>query len=446
MRLQTGISPNYVKGWDISKAIREVLQNYLDSRQEFNCDGSVTYDKEKGQANVKDNGPGLELRHLALGISEKSVEAKGKYGEGLKLALLVFAREKRPIEIWAQGKIIRPEISYCPEFRTDLLFLIVEDMPPHWAARHKGTSIKFDCSEEELEEGKGYFLEFIRYNDADFKWIVPNKLSLPCNRIFVNGTIVGHIPGALFSYHFNESEVGDIGNRDREVVDHEKVLSAASRLWVNLTNKAAVKALIRGILEGDCWELSVTIYSWDVDRHLWKRAFLDLVGDKAVLTAGNTKIDNSAQYLGYKIVGIGLPYRWLNLFGRIGIPTAEEVVTAAAQKERPLALADLSKEERLNFILAKKLVSEHYADPGEVAVYGNLSTGAVNAVGLCENGKISISRRILESLTTALQTILHETVHKVSGTGDLTEEFEREWTKICARLILKLNQNENKEC
>ena len=440
MRLQTGISPNYVKGWDISKAIREVLQNYLDSRQEFNCDGSVTYDKEKGQANVKDNGPGLELRHLALGISEKSVDAKGKYGEGLKLALLVFAREKRTIEIWAQGKIIRPEISYCPEFGTDLLFLIVEDMPPHWAATHKGTSIKFNCSEEELEEGKGYFLEFIRYNDADFKWIVPNQLSLPRNRIFINGTIVGHIPGALFSYHFNESEVGDIGNRDREVIDHEKVLGAASRLWSKSTNKAAIKALIRGIMAGDCWEISVTIYSWDVEKSLWKRAFEELIGKNAVLTAGNTKADSAAQYLGYTIVGVGLPYKWLNLFARVGVPTSEDVITAAAKKASPLALSDLTKEEGMNFLSAKRFVTEHYADPGKIAIYGNLSAGASDVLGLFENGKISVSRKALQDLETALKVILHETVHKVSGAGDLTEEFEMEWARIGANLILKLQK------
>jgi hypothetical protein len=33
MKLTTGISSNYVQGWDVVKALRELIQNNLDSRE-----------------------------------------------------------------------------------------------------------------------------------------------------------------------------------------------------------------------------------------------------------------------------------------------------------------------------------------------------------------------------------------------------------------------------
>lgn len=30
-KFSTGISPEYVRNWDVGKAVREIIQNYLDS-------------------------------------------------------------------------------------------------------------------------------------------------------------------------------------------------------------------------------------------------------------------------------------------------------------------------------------------------------------------------------------------------------------------------------
>jgi len=127
-RIVTGISPNYVKNWDVIKGIREIIQNYLDTKNEFRCKGYIYY--KDGTAMVKDFGPGLELRHLALGISEKSQGAIGKYGEGLKLALLVMAREFRKIEVWSKGMIICPAIEYSDLYGTEVMVFNIQPMQP----------------------------------------------------------------------------------------------------------------------------------------------------------------------------------------------------------------------------------------------------------------------------------------------------------------------------
>jgi len=76
--IATTISPNYVAGWGATEALREIIQNYLDvvdMLREQNTragtrkpvKGQITWCN--GEATISDRGPGLELRHFALGIS-----------------------------------------------------------------------------------------------------------------------------------------------------------------------------------------------------------------------------------------------------------------------------------------------------------------------------------------------------------------------------------------
>lgn len=75
------ISSNYVKSWSVKDAVRELLQNAMDSG-EWRIEGSALVNKGT-----------LKPEHFLLGCSEKlSSDAIGQFGEGLKLALLVLAR------------------------------------------------------------------------------------------------------------------------------------------------------------------------------------------------------------------------------------------------------------------------------------------------------------------------------------------------------------------
>lgn len=46
--IDSGISIRHAKTWQNPEAIREILQNYLDVRREFEVDGSITWDEEQG--------------------------------------------------------------------------------------------------------------------------------------------------------------------------------------------------------------------------------------------------------------------------------------------------------------------------------------------------------------------------------------------------------------
>lgn len=447
-RIITGISPNYVKNWDTVKAIRELIQNYLDSKSEFGCKGYICY--KRGMAVIKDFGPGLEPRHLALGISEKSQDAIGKYGEGLKLALLVMAREFRKIEVWSKGMIIRPSIEYSSDYQTEVMVLNIEPMEPCHAKTHQGTTIKFLCSEQELEEAKSYFECFLSERKG-FKWIEKGRISLPGGYIYVNGARVGKISDSLFSYHLYEKEIGeDIGNRDREVIDQEKVEARVRRILAETSSLKVMKEIMKALLDGEVsWEVEIGLPSWMVSKKnlkLWKRVFHEVVGKDAVLSS--YKIDDNVQanYLGYKVVDI--PNSWYGLLNSAGIRTVAEIATE--DRRRPgkrIAIKDLTDGERNNLKIAKRLVEKYYMPVGEVIIMEDL-TGMVNAArGSKINGayesrtdKIYLRREILSNLDQTLHTLLHEEVHKYTGADDCTAAFERALTDVTVNIILGLEK------
>ena len=451
-RIITGISPNYVKNWDVIKGIRELIQNYIDTKNEFRCKGYI-YHKD-GAAMVKDFGPGLELKHLALGVSEKGLDSIGKYGEGLKLALLVLARECRKVEIWSNGTIIRPTIERSDLYGTEVMVLNIQPMQPCHAKTHQGTTIRFLCSKDELEAAKSYFECFLS-KKSGFKWIEKGKkgkISLPGGYIYINGARVGKISDSLFSYHLYEKETGDIGNRDREVIDQEKVEPYIRKILTETSSLTVMRKVIKALIDEEySWEIKIGISSWMVsvkNRSLWKRAFYEIVGTKDVVLSSCRIDDNTrADYLGYKVVDIP-SNDWWDLLNSVGIKTAAEIATEDGKKSsKRIAIKDLTDEERNNLKIARKLVEKYYNPVGEVIIMEDL-TGIVNAArGLRINGayeprtdKIYLRREILSNLDQTLHTLLHEAVHKYTGADDCTAAFERALTEVSVNIILGLEK------
>lgn len=450
-RIVTGISPNYVKNWDVIKGIREIIQNYLDTKNEFCCKGYIYY--KDGVAMVKDFGPGLEPRHLALGVSEKGLGAIGKYGEGLKLALLVLARERRKVEIWSNGTIIRPDIEHSDLYGTEVMVFNIQPMQPCHAKTHQGTTIRFLCSKDELEAAKSYFKCFLS-EKSGFKWIEKDRISLPGGYIYINGARVGKISDALFSYHLYEKETGDIGNRDREVIDQEKVEPYIRKILAETSSLTVMRKVLKALINREySWEIKIGLPSWMISkksRSLWKRAFFEIVGTKdAVLSSWRIDDNTRAGYLGYKVVDIS-GHGWWDLLNYVGVKTAAEIAAEDGKKSsKRIAIKDLTDEERSNLKIAKRLVGKYYNPVGEVIIMEDL-TGMVNAArgltinGACElkTGKIYLRREILSNLHQTLHTLLHEAVHKYTGADDCTAAFERALTEVSVNIILGLEELE----
>lgn len=96
-----GIGRKYLSHWGINEALREIMQNFMDYG-----DYEIVYTDDG--ISISNGYVPNNLEFLALGNSDKKADSRGKYGEGLKMALLIFAREGIDITIQTTDKMISP--------------------------------------------------------------------------------------------------------------------------------------------------------------------------------------------------------------------------------------------------------------------------------------------------------------------------------------------------
>ncbi len=436
-KISTGINPEFVKAWTSEEGIREVVQNHLDSMSEFDCKGRISWNN--GRATVRDYGPGIEMRHLALGVSEKGESAIGKFGKGLKQALLVLAREGRNVELYSNGLKIQPTIEFDENFGVEVMFLTVGNATGQ-ASKIAGTLVSFDCSEAELENAKNYFAYFLR---GKIEWLVKDKLSLPGGDVYVNGSRVGKVQNALFSYHLPYGEAEKMMSTDRDIIDKDKLRDYARQTLSHAHKHRVAELVINDVLgRGSSFEANAGLQAWsmnDKERRVWRIEFHRLAGQHAVIADGN--FDGEAEYRGYSPVMVNNS-DWQYELQRCGVKTSKRAVVAEGQKALSV-VKKLTALERANLDRAIELVKDGYNDPGDVKVAESLNARAgipshktVNGLYDPADGTIYVKREILGSIETTVFIVLHETVHKYSGASDCTAEFESALCDVATKLLL----------
>ena len=113
------ITKNYVSNWTIFDAIRELIQNGLDGEGAF----SITYSLEEEKLTLQSKNTKLEPKKLLLGCSEKADGSIGKFGEGLKLALVVLLREEKEIFIFNSEDQWRPAFLWHELYNEEILHI-----------------------------------------------------------------------------------------------------------------------------------------------------------------------------------------------------------------------------------------------------------------------------------------------------------------------------------
>lgn len=437
-KLATSISPQYVKNWDIPQAIREIIQNTLDSKTEFKCKIQLSHSGGWGLA--ADSGPGLETRHLALGISEKSESSIGKFGEGLKLAFLVFCREGRIIEVRARDKLIMPHIRFDEGYGTEVLVLDVENGHPEI----KGTQVRFECSIEEFEDGKSYFAAL-----RGFDWMERGRISTPGGDVYVNGARVGRIEDAIFSYHLTQEESSEVGNRDREVLDRSKLDDVVRNRILSATKSRRVRRmLLESVVDGSGYECRLGIHYGYIPSTLerkWALAFARFFGPRTVAAVSgyaNQQELSQINHKGYQ--AIFLPRQWYYPLTQCKVPTIDFVLNKSGRSTARISMDKLTDNEKTNLERARVLVEMHYKPIGKLYICESVEklTGAAwgsNPYGAYrhDNDTIYIARRALADMRTALHTVLHEAIHKHSKENDCTTGYQDAALGVAVSMILK---------
>jgi len=120
------LSPEYVVTWGTWQAVREILQNAIDTK-----DYKVKT-KQQDQTfdlSVLSKGGVLEKRTLLLGETSKKNDSSsiGMYGEGFKLAMLVLLREGKEVFIKNGKDLWTPSFEIHPILETKCLTIEIQE-------------------------------------------------------------------------------------------------------------------------------------------------------------------------------------------------------------------------------------------------------------------------------------------------------------------------------
>ena len=118
------IQPEYCHDWSVADAIREVIQNNLDSPSAFVWDAGLDYMTFTSK-NVQ-----LPQSTLLLGNTSKRDDRSnaGGKGEGYKLAMMILVREGVGIEIRNGNKLWIPTIEWDHDFEANMLVVNETDL------------------------------------------------------------------------------------------------------------------------------------------------------------------------------------------------------------------------------------------------------------------------------------------------------------------------------
>jgi hypothetical protein len=120
------LSRDYVRHWGLTEAVREILQNALDSDSPFEYELD-----DSGMLRIHSRNALLTPSTLLLGQTTKAGQSDkiGSFGEGYKIALLVLAREGREVRVRNGDRVWIPEFRRSRQFDAEVL--CIRDHPAY---------------------------------------------------------------------------------------------------------------------------------------------------------------------------------------------------------------------------------------------------------------------------------------------------------------------------
>lgn len=118
------ITRNYVSRWGVNHAVRELIQNAIDSESPFRYEFKI-HDNGAISLSLTSEFTTLTPQTLLLGSTSKADNGDmiGSFGEGYKIALLVLTRLGYPVEIHNGNKLWVPAFEHSKIFNEEILVI-----------------------------------------------------------------------------------------------------------------------------------------------------------------------------------------------------------------------------------------------------------------------------------------------------------------------------------
>ncbi|MEL7566417.1 MAG: ATP-binding protein [Dehalobacterium sp.] len=421
--------------WGSWQIIREFISNALDS---VGGDASrVSITMENGYVIISDDGPGYPIVYAKrIGASSKKNDSGsiGQFGEGTKLALLTCLRGGLNVRLASQNWLIEPKVTIDEDGIQVLVFDIYES-----EASIRGSVISLTAVTEIQEMVSSKDSLFLQFNSQEPLFSNINGGIYPKGdqaKVYNKGVYIKDID-AMFSYALSIGEL----NRDRDVIDDDKMCRKIRDLWNTLDNESLIREYYLESerignfnINQEYKEFRYCVYPEPQNQSLWVKVFHDIYGDKAVIYTSELA-SREASNLGYQPVR--LEYNGMNLAKYLKLPTDVQVIGDDYEFQFASNLTE-KETERLAF-LSKVAEVVNWELPKNIKIYEEYAKGSgITGVYNPNKDEVLLKReRLNKDMVLAVETWLHELNHRDTGADDYDRIFSNGLSMALSKLVIQ---------
>lgn len=439
MRIELTIKTSYLPEWKTYEGIRELLQNARDAEVEYGAKMEIRHRKDTNVLVIENDGCTIPHEALLFGHTTKlgRGDLAGKFGEGLKLAMLVLARAGHEVRIRSGSEVWVPKIERSDKFDAEVLVVHVEK------GRADKARVQVEVggiTEEDFKSTKDLFL-FLGKLGKDER-IQTHAGSLLFGerfkgRVYVKGIFVQRSADLDHGYDLADAEI----DRDRKMVDRWDLGYKLKSIWndaISQRPKLAdtfVEMLEKGAADVQGVDEFGATYLPDAVKEVAAKKFQKAYGPDA-LPVASLEQSQQVEHFGKKgVVCSSKPLRAV-LEQKLG-SAAQNGERLAKETTKLYGWHELASEEKHNLERALFLIgAEERVGLSDVDV-ADFRDSKIRGLFFGDSGRIQIAKSVLANRDATLRVLVHEAAHKAGGGDgekDHVSNIERIWSGIVARL------------
>ena len=415
------ISINYRSHWNEWSAIRELVQNALDSDKQ-----TTRIYKQDGNLIIEDKGKGLQVKHLLLGISEKedTENARGQFGEGLKIALIVLKRLGYDVEIISNN-------LHCTIDTVDI------EGEKCLKINYEHNGLTFNGTKVIIHNYKGSTYEdkfimngnkTILFHDNFWGDIIEKPNSNNDGELYVKDIYVCKLKNSEFSYNLNRIELEE----SRNIPNEYTVKRNIANVWSSCNDKTLWIRMFKA-MEYNKYErqtdFDLCFFPENVKKVI-KETFRELYPNHVVKTSD--VLAKECIWRNKEVID------WLDVANHKDLiellPTDRQFLEEYSKgQDTEVNEETLSITEKNNLEIARK-IAKMIKPEYDVKVY---IMGNNEVLGKAYN-PIRLNRKIMGDKQQVISTTIHELAHLYYNVDDMTVEQIHRIADLAAIPIIKL--------
>jgi hypothetical protein len=449
-----GPTSTWRQEWGEWEAIRDIVQNALDEAEAYRWGYDST------GLWIADRGRGVAVADFLLGPPRLKPDwARGKYGEGMKIAALALIRKGYPVHVETVGRDI------WMIFLEQKVDGSAETLAAIWRADGTKVGTKFHI----VGYSGNAFADRFAVNLPRSAIVAegPSRLTRPYrrfnqliktefgSRIYARDIYVRNI-SSPYSYNLWSFDMAPDRHGPRNEPD---MWVDMGRLWCCVTKVDLLEVFMKMVrqppvieadethnINMDSWAMGSepvtdTLYAEFVQDNasVWREAWRNVYGEDVVIRTDD-RWDGTVRHLGY--IPISISYYVKDTLAR-AITTDTDLVKASQERLREAQVipdARLSHRQRVHLRLARAIVDEICRVRRVSAVHAAIippASDRVRTAGMYgrTTQEIFIASDQLESGRATVDTVIHEIAHHTSGAEDLEQAHSAAMTQVAARMV-----------